>query len=117
MKSGRDLKQQPSIHVTIIDDTRSKKCEGCCGLDLSSPGEIASTTELLKKLYGKGIRLEYLDLGNSSISNSHPEIAEMARLEKLPLLLINGKPRISGYFDLRLLKDAIQAEIEMNSEQ
>ena len=32
----------------------------------------------------------------------------------LPLLLINGEPRISGPFDIRMLLDAIEAEIEMN---
>jgi len=31
----------------------------------------------------------------------------------LPLLIINGEPRIPGQFDIRLLLDAIDAEIEI----
>ena len=31
----------------------------------------------------------------------------------LPLLLVNGNPRVSGYFDLHLIQESVQAEIEM----
>jgi len=33
----------------------------------------------------------------------------------LPLLLIDGEPRISGQFDLRQLLDAIEAALEMGA--
>jgi glutaredoxin len=112
------LKAQKLVHVTIIDDSRSQKCEGRCGLDFSSPGEMKAITQLLKKLYGESVRLAYHDLSDSSVEDSHPAIAEWARLDQstLPLLLINGKPRVSGYFDFRLMHDAIQAEMEIDCE-
>ncbi len=31
----------------------------------------------------------------------------------LPLLLVNGQPRVSGEFDIRQLLDAIEVEIEI----
>jgi disulfide oxidoreductase YuzD len=106
------------MQVTILDDSRSEKCEGRCGLDLSSPGRMKSIAELLKKLYGESVQLAYHNLSDSSVEDSHPTIAEEARLDELtlPLLLINGKPRISGYFDFRLMQDVIQAEMEIDSE-
>ncbi len=106
------------IRVTIFDHSQEAKCEGHCGLDFSSPEAVDSITELLKKLYGEKVQLDYLDLAEPSISNSHPEIVERIKADNLslPLLLINGKLRISGYFDIHLLQSVIQAEIEMENE-
>jgi len=112
------LTSPPSIQVTIFDNSKGEKCEGRCGLGLSLPGEVESITELLNKLYGGRVQLEYLDLAEPSISSLHPEIVERIRAEdlSLPLLLINGKLRISGYFDIRSLQSAIQIEIEIGHE-
>lgn len=109
---------QPSIQVTVFDNSQGEKCEGRCGLDFSAPGAIESITELLDKLYRGRVQLEYLDLAEPSISSAHPEIVEKVRVENLslPLLLINGKLRISGYFDIRLLQNAIQIEMETGRE-
>ncbi len=102
------------IRVTVVDDTRGSKCEGRCGLDFSTAGTLRSTSELLNKLYGKRVELDFVDLAGDQ-SGSNMEIAEMVRREEmaLPLLLVNGKLRISGYFDLHSLQEAIQAEMEM----
>jgi hypothetical protein len=61
--------------------------------------------------------LECHDLGTSSVESSLLAIAERASLDGLPwpLLLINGKPRRSGYFDLRLMQDVVQGEMEIES--
>ena len=104
-----------SIQVTIIDDAKAEKCEGHCGLDFSTPQAVEEIAGLLNKLYGETVRLEYLNLAEPSTSRSHPEIVERVRTENLalPLLLINGNLRISGYFDIYLLQNVIQAELEM----
>jgi disulfide oxidoreductase YuzD len=109
---------QPSIQVTVFDNSQGEKCEGRCGLDFSAPGALESITELLNKLYEGRVQLEYLDLAQPSVSSAHPEIVEKVRVENLslPLLLINGKLRISGYFDIRLLRNAIQVEMEIGRE-
>lgn len=104
--------------MTIIDDSRVSRCEGRCGLDLSAPERIRSIADLLKKIYGDAVRLDYYDVCGSSAEGSRLPLPEevVAGTWSLPLLLVNGKLRISGYFDLRLMQDVIQAEIEMVSE-
>jgi hypothetical protein len=108
------VKRQPRILVTVVDDATSPKCEARCGLDLSSPEVLKSTTGVLRKLFGSRVKLEYSTLdavqaGTLAVIAEKVEGGELA----LPLLLINGKPRVSGYFDLHLLQESIQAEIEM----
>ena len=44
------------IQITIVDDSRGEKCEGRCGLNLSSPEERRTMAELLRKLYGDRVR-------------------------------------------------------------
>ncbi len=65
--------------------------------------------------FGDKIQLEYLDL---SKTKTDPRTSEWCRVIKsknlsVPLLLINGAPRISGQFDIRQLLDAIEAEMEI----
>jgi len=112
------LAGQKTIQVTIVDDSRSEKCEGRCGVNLSSPEERRNMAEVLGKLYGDRVQLEYHDLGDSSAGGA--EGIDLPPLEgsgsdtwQFPLLLVNGRPRISGYFDLRLMQNVIQAEMEM----
>jgi hypothetical protein len=109
-----EMKRQATIRVTIVDDARSPKCEARCGLDLSSPDTFKSTTKVLRKLFGSRVKLEYATLDAIQVG----PLAEIdARVKagelSLPLLLVNGKPRVSGYFDLHLLQESIQVEIEM----
>ena len=108
------MTHKSTIRITVVDGAGGSKCEGRCGLDFSKDETLKSTRELLHKRYGKRVTLEYVDLGGNQ-SGSSMEIAEMVRHEEmsLPLLLVNGKLRISGYFDLRSLQEAVQAEIEM----
>lgn len=106
----------PSLYkVTVIDDTEADKCEGHCGLEFSSPQVIGQTTEQLRNLFGEIVQLEYLDLGGPVADRLYPEMVQRVRAENLPLplLLINGNLRVSGYFDIDLLKRVIQADLEM----
>ena len=106
----------PSLYkVTVIDDIEADKCEGHCGLEFSSPQVIEQTTELLKDLFGETVQLEYLDLSGPVAGRLYPEMVERVTAENLPLplLLINGNLRVSGYFDIDLLKRVIQADLEM----
>ena len=104
-----------SYKVTIIDDAGADKCDGHCGLEFSSPQVIEEVTELLGNIYGETVQLEYLDLSGPLATRLYPEMVERVRIEglPLPLLLVNGNLRVSGYFDIHLLKSVIQAELEM----
>jgi disulfide oxidoreductase YuzD len=114
-KQGKALTSAALIEVTVLDDSRAEKCEGRCGLDFSSPDTFESTAALLSKLFAGEVRLEYLDLAEPSVTRSHPDIVAGVRQGNLslPLLLLNGKVRISGYFDIGSLQRVIQTEIEI----
>ena len=103
------------IKVTVIDDSRAEKCEGRCGLDFSSPETFESTAALLGKLFAGQVQLEYLDLAEPSVSRLYADVMEAVRRKNLslPLLLLDGKVRISGYFDISSLQRVIQTEIEI----
>ena len=105
----------PPIRVTVIDDAKAEKCQGHCGFDFSSPEAVEEVAGLLNKVYGEQVQFECLDLSEPSTIRSYPEIVERIKTENLPLplLLINGNLRISGYFDIYLLQNAIQVEQEM----
>jgi len=106
-----------TIQITIIDDSKGEKCEAHCGVDWSSAEAIALANQRIRDRFGDKIQLEYLDL-SKPVANRHSlKLSQEVKNKNLslPLLLINGKPRISGQFDNRLLLDAIEAEAEIKS--
>jgi len=107
-----------TIQVTVVDDSTSEKCDAHCGVDWSSVEAITLACQRIKDRFGNKIQLEYLDL-SKPIANHHSlELVQGIKNKdlSLPLLLINGESRISGQFDVRLLLDAINAELELNHE-
>ncbi len=106
------------IQVTVVDDSTSEKCDAHCGVDWSSVEAITLASQRIKDRFSDKIQLEYLDL-SKPVDNRHAlELIQGIKNKdlSLPLLLINGKPRISGQFDIRLLLDAINAELELKHE-
>ncbi len=101
--------------ITIIDDSKGEKCEANCGIDWSSPEAVALATKRIKDRFGDGVELEYLDLSQPMVKHHVLELNQQLRNLPLPLLVINGQPRISGQFDIHLLLDAIDAELEIKS--
>ncbi len=105
------------IQITIVDDSAGEKCDAHCGVDWSSVEALALANQRIKDRFGDRIQLEYLDLSKPMASHHALELNQEVRNKNLslPLLLINGEPRISGQFDIRLLLDAIEAEVEIKS--
>ncbi len=106
-----------TIQVNIIDDSKGEKCDAHCGVDWSSVEAITLASQRIKDRFGDKIQLEYLDL-SEPIANRHAlELIQGIKNKdlSLPLLLINGKPRISGQFDIRQLLDAIEVEMEIRA--
>lgn len=106
-----------TIQVTIVDNPKGEKCDARCGLDWSSAEAISLASERIKERFGDSIQLEYLDL-SQPITNHHAlELGQQVKDKNLPLplLVINGQPRISGQFDMRQLMDAIEVEVEIKS--
>ncbi len=106
-----------NMRIIIIDDSKGEKCYARCGVDWSSAEVADLAREQIKERFGEGIKLEYIDLSEAATGNRLPELDAAIRKNKLPLpvLLINGEPRISGEFDIRLLLDAIDTEVEIKS--
>ena len=104
-----------TIQITIVDDSKVEKCEAHCGADWSSPEVIALASQRIRDRFGGKIQLDYLDLAKPVANHYTSGLKQRVRNKKLPLplLVINGEPRISGQFDIRLLLDAIDAEIEI----
>ena len=106
-----------TIQVTIVDDSTGEKCDAHCGVDWSSVEAITLANQQIKDRFGDKIQLEYVDLSKPVANHHSLELGQEIRNNNLslPLLLINGEPRISGQFDIRLLLDAIDAEVEVKS--
>ncbi len=107
-----------TIQVSIIDDSKGEKCDAHCGVDWSSVEAFTLASQRIKDRFSDKIQLEYLDL-SKPIANRHAlELFPGIKNKELslPLLLIDGKLRISGQFDIRLLLDALNAELELKHE-
>jgi len=106
---------EPAIQITIVDDSKVEKCDAHCGVDWSSPEAVTLASQRIKDRFGDRIKLQYLDLSKPVTNHYASAMKQRVRNKKLPLplLIINDEPRILGQFDIRLLLDAIDAEIEI----
>ena len=109
------LLSKHNIKIIIVDDSKIERCDAGCGVDWSSAEDVALAEKRIVERFGAGIRLIWLDLSGSVIE---PDVLVWQQRVKdgnlpLPLLVINDEPRISGQFDIRMLLDAIDAEIEV----
>jgi len=103
------------IQVTIVDDSQREKCNSHCGVDWSSAEVIALASNQIKERFGNITKLNYLDLSKPMTNHHAVELKQRLKSLPLPLLVINGQPRISGQFDIRVLLDAIEVELEMKA--
>jgi hypothetical protein len=108
---------KPAIQITIVDDSKSERCDAHCGMDWSSTESIALINQRIKDRFGGKVQVEYLDLSKPTTNQHALEFNQISKNKNtpLPLLIINGQPRISGQFDVRMLLDAIDTEIEIKS--
>ena len=103
------------IQIIIVDNSQSEECQAHCGTDWSSPEAIALASRQIEGRFGNKITLEYLDLVKPTANRRTLELSQQVKKKglALPLLMINGQPRISGQFDIHLLLEAIDAEMEV----
>jgi len=106
---------KPAIQITIVDDSKVEKCDAHCGVDWSSPEVVTLASQRIKDRFGDRIKLQYLDLSKPVTNHYASALKQRVKNNKLPvpLMIINGEPRILGQFDIRLLLDAIDAEVEI----
>ncbi|MBI4303729.1 MAG: hypothetical protein HY665_05280 [Chloroflexi bacterium] len=104
-----------AIRAVVVNDSSIPKCEAACGIDWSLPEAVALARKQIMERVGSKAQLEFVDLARPGAKTR--EYQEKIKRESLsvPVLLVNGKPRISGEFDIRQLIDAIEAEAEIES--
>ena len=105
------------LTVIIADDTRRRECDASCGEDWSSLDILTLACQRIRERFGDSVQLEYLDLTRATTNRQAVEWGKKLREKNLavPLLIINGKSRISGRFDIHQLLDAIEVEIEIRA--
>jgi len=103
------------IQVTIINGPDRQDCDTSCGTDWSLRESLDLAEEQVRNRFGNGVRLAYLDLAGEEKADSLSEWGEKIATEKLsmPLLVLNGRLRITGNFDIRQMLDVIEAELEI----
>ena len=104
-----------TIQITIVDDSNKQGCTAGCGIDWSSEEAISLARQRVEDRFGPDAELKYLDLTRTPVSHDTTEWHKFIKDRNLPLpvLLLNGHPRISGEFDIRQLLDAVEVEMEM----
>jgi disulfide oxidoreductase YuzD len=102
------------IKVTIFDDTGEAQCAGCYQVARSLE-EVTFAIAHLKGKYGKGVTVEYVDLADDP---ENSDVIESIRSRNLPLpvVAINGVPRLAGNVEYRAIVEAIEAQREVGCE-
>ena len=106
------------VRITIVDDSKAEKGDAECGVDWSSTEAFTLASQRIEERFGDGAQLEYIDLAQSLTDRHALELKQKIEDEKLPvpLLFINGQPRIVGQFDIRLLLYTVEVELETGYE-
>ena len=104
-----------NIEIVIMDNRKVAECDAGCGIDWSKEETMTLAGQRLAERFGDGVQLKYVNLAGPTVDNQFMQFQQKARDENLalPLLLVNGQPRISGLFDIRMLLDAVETEIEI----
>ena len=101
------------VKVVIVGDSQAEKCDADCGVNWTSAGAVTLAEQRIRDRFGDKVKLDYIDLSGPANRRHALELKQRIKDLSLPVLLVNGEPRISGQFDIRLLLDAIDAEMEM----
>ncbi len=106
---------EPTFAVEIVDDTSRRDCDADCGTDWSSAEMVALASEQVERRFGGAATIVYRDLAGDELDAGQLEMKRDIRQRGLsvPLLLVNGRLRVAGQFDIRQIVDAVEAEMEI----
>ncbi len=93
------------MHAIIVYDAAGSSCEGQCGIDWRVKDNRILAADTVRERFGDGVTVEFTE---GSAGEDTAEISE-------PRLVLNGKTRICGQFDIRQLCEAIETEREIES--
>lgn len=103
------------VEVHVVDHEAGQKCDARCGTDWTREDNRAEARRMVRERFGERVSLTFVDLADDAGPGLPQDVLGRIRSGglALPLLLINGEPRITGYFDMRMATDVIEAELEM----
>jgi hypothetical protein len=106
---------EKTFAVEIVDDTSRRDCDADCGTDWSSPEMVVLAGKQVEQRFGGAATVEYRDLACGELDAGQLEMKRHIRQQGLsvPLLLVNGRLRVAGQFDIRRIVDAIEVEMEI----
>ncbi len=102
------------IQVTILTDSGAPSCEGDCAVNWLQPENQALARDKVRQKAGEEAAVEFLDIQAPTGDRRQAGLIGLAGAQKLPspVLFLNGQPRIAGPFDIRMLLDIIEVEME-----
>jgi disulfide oxidoreductase YuzD len=105
------------IEVIIINGPAGQECDVGCGTDWSLTESVELANQQVRNRFGERVHLKYVDLGDRKKDDSLIGWKERIIDENLsvPLLVLNGRLRITGNFDIRQMMDVIEAELEIGA--
>lgn len=103
------------IRVAIFDNSQAQHCPGQCGMAALSQDDVKFVAEHLKERFGEDTELDYLDLAQPSVRKRHRRILKLIEAQNLnlPVVTVNGVPRLSGGVDYRLIAETIEVVREI----
>lgn len=105
-----------NLNIAIFEHQElSKPCLESCGMNWLEKENQHLAEESLKHRFGEKAVVGFYNLAESATRQRFADIIHMAQEQSLcfPLLVVNGKVRISGFFDQRMLLDMLDAEEDL----
>jgi len=106
-----------ALEVSIFEHREAgKPCSESCGTDWLNEENQKLALENVRHRFGERVKLNFYNLADPEVREKFPEILHKVEKEGLylPLLMIEGEVKISGYFDLRMLLDMIEVAGEVS---
>ncbi len=97
------------LTVWIVDDRREPACgTGCGGTDWSQPDNILMARDQLLARFKTPVDIRYFEFNNAP-----PAVKAQLKDQVLPALIIDKHVRVSGQFDMRVLLEAVDTQLEI----
>ncbi|MBI4302668.1 MAG: hypothetical protein HY664_08685 [Chloroflexi bacterium] len=98
------MPEEKPLRVTICQNSLDEGCVAGCG------EPIDFIIQHLERRYGKTVILEQVDLANHSSCEQNQQLVRDIRQNQLPLplLAVNGIPKIYGRMDFRMVSEVIE---------
>ncbi|MBI4295061.1 MAG: hypothetical protein HY669_02720 [Chloroflexi bacterium] len=100
--------------LTIVDDSRAMSCPDCEGGSMM-PQQVQLIVKQLDNVYGDQLQVEVIDLAQADDQHWQQIVGKVQEQNAtaLPMLAVNGVPRLWGKFDYRMAAEVIEVQREI----